>query len=212
MQELSGGAPPPADGEEPRRIEGGPDGFDQDRRDSYGADRDRDQRRDDRDLKPWQRGPPTGPAPWQRPRDERPRDDFRPRGEHGSAAPWAQGGRGGGNDGYGYGSHGAAAPYGGGAPGAAAPWQNQTVPPPPPPGDQASYGYGGYQPFPPQHNMGAPPGLSGPPPGMAAPPMYQGYGASPPPPPPPPGDGPPPPVSFPYPNIFRNRTDILTLI
>lgn len=216
MQELSGGAPPPADGAEPQRIEGGPGGFDQGRGDSYGGDRDRPPHRDrdhDRDLKPWQRGPPTGPAPWQRPREERPRDDYRPRGDHGSAPPWAAAGRGGGgNDGYGYGSQGGAG-YGGGAPGAPAPWQQHAAPPPPP-GDQAGYGYGGYPAFPPQHNMGAPPGLSGPPPGMAQP-MYQGYGAgSPPPPPPPPGDGPPPPVSFPIPNSFKKnlkKEHLLTL-
>ncbi|KAH8692717.1 hypothetical protein BGW36DRAFT_385035 [Talaromyces proteolyticus] len=161
MQELSGGGGP--NGEAPRRIEGGPGGYDQ-----------------DPDLKPWQqRGPPASDvAPWQqRGRDNRGRDDYG--GRDNGAAPWAQQNRGGD---YGYGSQG-----GYGAPGAApgaAPWQQQA--PPPPPGGQASYGYGypGYPSIP-----GAPPGLSGAPPGLDS--MY--YGGAGAPPPPPPGEGPPPP-------------------
>lgn len=167
MQELSGGGPGP-NGEAPRRIEGGPGGYDQ-----------------DSDYKPWQRGPPapvSDVAPWQqRGRDGRDGDDYG--GRDNGAAPWAQS-RGGGD--YGYGSHG-----GYGAPGAApgaAPWQQQ--PPPPPPGGQAGYGYG-YSSYPPP-----PPSMPGAP-GAAAPPgmggMYYGGAGSPP--PPPPGEGPPPPVS-----------------
>ncbi|KAK1142440.1 hypothetical protein N8T08_007802 [Aspergillus melleus] len=168
MQELSGGAPG-EDGHVPRRIEAGPD-----------------QGYDDRDMKPWQRGPPPSDvAPWQqRGRDNR-RDDYGPR-DHGSAAPWAQG-RGGGD--YGYGGQG-----GYGAPPGAAPWQQQA--PPPPPGGQPSYGYGGYGGYaPPVPGMGAPPGA---PPGLGVPPPPPGmpsmyYGSSGSPPPPPPGEGPPPP-------------------
>ncbi|KAL2000116.1 hypothetical protein VTN02DRAFT_3531 [Thermoascus thermophilus] len=172
MQELSGGAPA-GDGEAPRRIEGGPGGH--------------DQGHDDRDVRPWQRGPPVSDvAPWQQRGRDRGRDDYGSR-DHGSAPPWAQN-RGGD---YGYGSHGA----GYAAPGAA-PWHQQPPPPPPPPGGQAPYGYPGYPGFPPPPpNMGAPPGVGAPPPpppppppGMA--PMYYGAGS---PPPPPPGEGPPPP-------------------
>lgn len=156
MNELSGGPP----GENaPRLIEAGPE------RGGYP---------DDRDAKPWQRGPPASDvAPWQQRREPR-RDDY---GSHDQSAapPWGQS-RGGD---YGYGSQaGYAAP--GTAPGAApaaAPWQQ-----PAPPGGQASYGYGGYG-YP-------PPGMAPPPPGM--PPAYYG-GAGSPPPPPPPGDQPPPP-------------------
>ncbi|KAJ9209183.1 transcriptional regulator family: Zinc finger, CCHC-type [Paecilomyces variotii] len=170
MQELSGGAPS-GNGEAPRRIEGGPGGYDQGYGDSY-----------DRDAKPWQRGPPASDvAPWQqRGRGDRSRDDYGSRDN--AAPPWAQN-RGGAD--YGYGSH-----AGGYAAPGAAPWQQQ--PPPPPPGGQAGYGYGGYPAFPPPApNMGAPPGLSAvppPPPGMGS--MYYGAGS---PPPPPPGEGPPPP-------------------
>lgn len=170
MQELSGGAPG-EDGHVPRRIEAGPD-----------------QGYDDRDMKPWQRGPPPSDvAPWQqRGRDNR-RDDYGPR-DHGSAPPWAQG-RGGGAD-YRYAAQG-----GYGAPPGAAPWQQQA--PPPPPGGQPSYGYGGYAGYaPPVPGMeappGAPPGLGVPPPPPGMPSMYYGSGGSPP--PPPPGEGPPPPV------------------
>ncbi|KAG2412260.1 hypothetical protein HFD88_009817 [Aspergillus terreus] len=164
MQELSGGAPG-EDGHMPRRIEAGP-----------GQDY------DDRDAKPWQRGPPPSDvAPWQQ-RDRDRRDDYAPR-DNGSAPPWAQS-RGGD---YGYGSQG-----GYGAPGAA-PWQQ---PPPPPGGAPAAYGYGAYAAYaaPPAPGMGAPgapPGMSVPPPPPGMPSMY--YGAGSPPPPPPPGDGPPPP-------------------
>ncbi|EAS32744.3 branchpoint-bridging protein [Coccidioides immitis RS] len=180
MQELSGGAPS-GSGEAPRRIEAGPGGYDQGNK--YG---------EQRDLKPWQRGPTGGPAPWQR-RDDR-RDDQGHR-DHGAAPPWAAGGGHGDRgdqvergDSYGYGSHSAG--YGA-APGAAAPWQQQA--PPPPPGGQAAYGYG-YPGFSGAQTMGAPPGLSGvppPPPGMGS--MYSGYPGANPPPPPPPADGPPPP-------------------
>ncbi|EFW20339.1 hypothetical protein D8B26_003265 [Coccidioides posadasii str. Silveira] len=180
MQELSGGAPS-GSGEVPRRIEAGPGGYDQGNK--YG---------EQRDLKPWQRGPTGGPAPWQR-RDDR-RDDQGHR-DHGAAPPWAAGGGHGDRgdqvergDSYGYGSHSAG--YGA-APGAAAPWQQQA--PPPPPGGQAAYGYG-YPGFSGAQTMGAPPGLSGvppPPPGMGS--MYSGYPGANPPPPPPPADGPPPP-------------------
>ncbi|WEW55218.1 hypothetical protein PRK78_000647 [Emydomyces testavorans] len=179
MQELSGGAPS-GNGEAPRRIEAGPGGYDQGG--NYG---------EQRDLKPWQRGPTGGPAPWQR-RDDR-RDDHGQR-DHGSAPPWAAGGRGErgergdrSSDSYAYGSHGAG--YGA-APGAAAPWQQQA---PPPPGGQPGYGYAGFPGFTAPPTMGAPPGLGGvppPPPGMGA--LFPGYpGANPP--PPPPADGPPPP-------------------
>ncbi|PLN80052.1 hypothetical protein BDW42DRAFT_171780 [Aspergillus taichungensis] len=176
MQELSGGAPG-EDGQPMRRIEAGPEG-------DY----------DDRDAKPWQRGPPPSDvAPWQQRRDHR-RDDYGSR-DQGGPAPWAAQSRGG-DQGYGgYGGYG-------GAPGAA-PWQQQA--PPPPPGGPAAYGYGAYPGYPSMAAMGAPPGappgpppgappgLSGvppppPPPGMPS--MYYGSGS---PPPPPPGDGPPPP-------------------
>ncbi|KAL3255701.1 hypothetical protein ABHI18_008125 [Aspergillus niger] len=172
MQELSGGAPG-EDGHVPRRIEAGPD-------QSY----------DDRDVKPWQRGPPASDvAPWQqRGRDRR--DDYGSR-DHGSAPPWAAQGRGGGGGGggdYGYGSHGGYGAPGAAAASAAAPWQQAA--PPPPPGGQASYGYGAYPTYPGMGAPGAPPGLSVPPPPPGMPPMYYGSGS---PPPPPPGEGPPPP-------------------
>ncbi|RDW86343.1 putative zinc knuckle transcription factor/splicing factor MSL5/ZFM1 [Aspergillus mulundensis] len=166
MNELSGGAAGP-DGQPVRRIEGGPDGY------------------DDRDYKPWQRAPPPSDiAPWQqRGRDNR-RDDYGSN-DNGGAAPWANQGRGGNDYGYGAGAYAA-------APGAAAPapWQ-QAAPPAP---GQAAYGYG-YPAYPPlAPGMGAPPAPPGlgappPPPGMSS--MY--YGASGSPPPPPPGEGPPPP-------------------
>ena len=173
LQELSGGAPG-EDGHVPRRIEAGPD-------QSY----------DDRDVKPWQRGPPPSDvAPWQqRGRDRR--DDYGSR-DHGSAPPWAAQGRGGGGGGggdYGYGSHGGYGAPGAAAASAAAPWQQAA--PPPPPGGQASYGYGAYPAYPGMGAPGAPPGLSVPPPPPGMPSMYYGSGS---PPPPPPGEGPPPPV------------------
>lgn len=167
MQELSGGASA-GDGEAPRRIEGGPGGYDQGHVDS--------------DAKPWQRGPPSSDvAPWQqRGRDGRPRDDYGSR-DQGTAAPWAQS-RGGD---YGYSSHGGN--YGGGA--GAAPWHQQ---PPPPPSGQAGYGYSGYSAYPPAPaNMAPGLGVSPPPPGMGS--MYYGAGS---PPPPPPGEGPPPVRAF----------------
>ncbi|KAL4743425.1 hypothetical protein BDV11DRAFT_109875 [Aspergillus similis] len=156
------------DGQPVRRIEAGPDGY------------------DDRDYKPWQRAPPPSDvAPWQQRsgRDNR-RDDYGSR-DNGGAAPWATQGRGGNDYGYGAGAYGA--PPGAGA---AAPWQ-QAAPPPP---GQAAYGYGYSAYPPPAPGMGAPPAPPGlgappPPPGMSS--MY--YGASGSPPPPPPGEGPPPP-------------------
>ncbi|KAJ8201372.1 hypothetical protein LV164_007764 [Aspergillus fumigatus] len=174
MQELSGGAPGP-DGQPPRRIEAGPD---------HGYD--------DRDVKPWQRGPPPSDvAPWQqRGRDNRSRDDYGSR-DQGSAPPWAAQNRGGD---YGYGSHagGYGAPGAGAATSGAAPWHQQA--PPPPPGGASAYGYGAYPGYgaavPGMGAPGAPPGLSVPPPPPGMPSMYYGSGS---PPPPPPGEGPPPP-------------------
>ncbi|KAL4810519.1 hypothetical protein BDV18DRAFT_131184 [Aspergillus unguis] len=163
MNELSGGGPGP-DGQPMRRIEGGPDGY------------------DDQDRNPWQRGPPAGDvAPWQqRGRDNR-RDDYGSR-DNGGAAPWASQGHGG-ND-YGYGAYG--------APGAAAPWQQQ-APPALGQAAAYGYGYPAYPGAAPGMSApGAPPGLSGvppPPPGMPS--MYYGAGNEPP--PPPPGENPPPP-------------------
>ncbi|EEA27497.1 hypothetical protein TMatcc_004205 [Talaromyces marneffei ATCC 18224] len=172
MQELSGGGSGPS-GEAPRRIEGGPGGYEQ-----------------DSNYKPWQQRGPPGPvsdvAPWQqRGREQHGRrDDYEPR-DNGDAAPWAQSRGSGGN--YGYGSHHGNYSAPGAAPGGAAPWQQQA--PPPPPGGQAGYGYG-YSAFPPPAGgQGAPPGLSGAPPGLES--MYYGGAAAPP--PPPPGEGPPPP-------------------
>ncbi|PYH76711.1 hypothetical protein BO82DRAFT_321155 [Aspergillus uvarum CBS 121591] len=174
MQELSGGAPG-ENGHVPRRIEAGPD-----------------QGYDDRDAKPWQRGPPPSDvAPWQqRGRDRR--DDYGPR-DHGSAPPWASQGRGGhgGHGGHGGGDYGYGSQGGYGAPGAPPPWQQAQAAPPPPPGGQASYGYGGYASYPGMGAPGAPPGLSVPPPPPGMPSMYLGNSGSPP--PPPPGEGPPPP-------------------
>lgn len=112
MNELSGGAP----GEyPPRRIEAGPE---------HGG------YPDDRDAKPWQRGPPPSDvAPWQQRRDSRPRDDYGPP-DHGAAPPWASQNR---RADYGYGAQGGyAAP---GTASGAAPWQQQA-----PPGGQAAYG------------------------------------------------------------------------
>ena len=171
MNELSGGA----SGEHPpRRIEAGPD------QSSHQAD--------DRDAKPWQRGPPASDvAPWQQRREHRPRDDYGSR-DQGGPAPWAAQNRGG-ND-YGYGSHGGYAPPGTAA--GAAPWQQHAPPAGAVPAAPAApaipgYGYGAYAGYAYPPGMAAPP----PPPGM---PAMGGYGgASSPPPPPPPGDGPPPP-------------------
>ncbi|KAI9852373.1 MAG: hypothetical protein M1838_000895 [Thelocarpon superellum] len=199
MQELSGGAPG-GNGAAPQRIEGGP-GYDSAAGGpgGYGGD-------EDRNLKPWQRGPTGAAAPWQtRGRDDGDRrGDYPPReGGSGSVPPWASGG--GRGDSYGYGN--AAGGYGAPPPppGAGAPWQQPSRGPP---GGQPGYGgYGGYPgsgyneqnpAFPPPQNMGAPPGLAGAPPGgLGAPPglgaTYQGYGGSPPPPPPPPPGGAPPP-------------------
>ena len=177
MQELSGGAP----GEQPRqRIEAGPGGFDNN---GYGGE--------DRDVKPWQRGPTGAAAPWQR---ENRHDDYN---QGGSVPPWARGG----NDNYGGQNQGG---YGGPPGGAPAPWQRQdNAPPPPPSGDQ--YGYGGYPGgygggYGNQQNMGPPPGMApgagglGAPPGLGA--LFQNYGgAASGAPPPPPTDDAPPPVS-----------------
>src|SRR5690606_3221374 len=152
MQELGGG---------PARIEAGsseaPDGP------SDGA-------------KPWQRGPPPGPAPGG-PAPWRARRENGDSGEGGGPAPWARdrdrdrgrrddygGDRYGGRDGYPSAT--------GGAPGAA-PWHQ-------PPGTQ-SYGY-------PRYSYGAPPGMSAPPGNLPPPPP----GGAPPPPPP---GGPPPGLS-----------------
>ena len=188
MQELSGGAP---SGEPRQRIEAGPGGYEDGNRDNYGQD--------DRDVKPWQRGPTGAPAPWQRGGDDR-RDDYSRDG--GSAPPWARGG----NDNY-----GGYNPSGG--QGGAAPWQRQdNAPPPPPSGDQYGYGsypggygnpsagYGGQQSMGPPPGMGSGAGGLGAPPGLGA--LFQNYGtngvaagA----PPPPPSDDLPPPVSLSYP-------------
>ncbi|MCJ1337848.1 hypothetical protein MMC09_003132 [Bachmanniomyces sp. S44760] len=192
MQELSGGAP--ANGAAPQRIEGGTGNYE-------------NGNADERDVKPWQRGPTGAAAPWQRGGDSRGRGDDHGASQGGSAPPWAAGGgRGGDNYGYGQQSGGYGAPPG--PPGGAAPWQQQA---PPPPGGQS--GYGGYSGYPgggygdasgaygSQPGMGAPPGLGGAAGGLGAPPglgaLYQSYGANgqagSPPPPPPPGDAPPPP-------------------
>lgn len=186
MQEIGGGGAASAGGPQ-MRIEGGAGGYDNAGADGYGGEQ--------RDLKPWQRGPTGGPAPWQ----QRSRDD---RDSGSSAAPpWAAGG-GRGGDSYGYGGsggYGAPPP----APGAA-PWQQPAGgAPPPPPGGPSYGGYPGY-PAPGYDAYGAPPppppmGGSGipapPPPGLG--PLFQTYpGAGSPPPPPPPGDAPPPPVSL----------------
>ncbi|KAI9751335.1 MAG: translation elongation factor EF-1 alpha [Chaenotheca gracillima] len=206
MQELSGGAP--AGGDAPQRIEGGPEGYDRGGRDSfsgegYGAE-------GDRNLKPWQRGPTGASAPWQnRGGDDRDRrQDYGGReGGSGGPPPWAGGGRGGGRGGGEHQEYGRQGGGGYGAPppsGGPAPWQQQA--PPPPPGGQNYGGYGGYPgsgygdqnpAFPPQYNMGAPPGLGSAPGGLGAPPGLGGYpgygGAGSPPPPPPSGSAPPPP-------------------
>ncbi|XTI94564.1 hypothetical protein V2W45_1252760 [Cenococcum geophilum] len=185
MQELSGAAP--ASAEPQQRIEAGPGGYDNAEGNNHGGE--------NRDLKPWQRGPTGAAAPWQ----QRGRDD-RDGGAASGPPPWAAGGRSADNYGYagagaGQGSYSAPPPPGGGAP-----WhQAAPPPPPPPPAGQPYGGYGGYpaasydqqapgygQP----HAMGAPPGLAPPPPGLG--PLFQNYGnaGSP---PPPPGDAPPPP-------------------
>jgi splicing factor 1 len=200
MQEITGGAPG-ANGQAPRRIEAGPGGYDQGNGDAYGDD--------DRDLKPWQRGPTGAAAPWQRAgNDQGGQGDYgAPAG--GSLPPWAAAGRGGDSYGYGQANGGYGAPPPG-PPGGAAPWHQAAVPPPP--GGTQGYGaYGGYPGgygdttggYPVQPSMGAPPGLGsgmgglGAPPGLGA--LFQAYngngGAGSPPPPPPPGDAPPPPVS-----------------
>ncbi|KAI9796962.1 MAG: hypothetical protein M1833_005908 [Piccolia ochrophora] len=201
MQELSGGGPV-GDGEAPQRIEAGPGGHDNGGRESYGGGG--YDAEGDRNVKPWQRGPTGASAPWQnRGRDDRDRQNEYPSGGSGGAPPWASGGNTGGRGQDNYGSYGGPpAP-----PGGAAPWQQ---PPPPPGGSQSYGGYGGYpgsgyrddnSAFPPQHSMGAPPGLGGSAPGgLGAPPglggSYPGYGgqgSGSPPPPPPPSNAPPPP-------------------
>lgn len=190
MNELSGGAP--AANGAPQRIEAGAGGYGGGG-DGYGED--------DRDLKPWQKGPTGAAAPWARGGDDR-RDDYQSR-DGGSAPPWAAGGRGGDN----YGGYGQQPGGYGAPPGGAAPWQRQQDAPPPPPAGGQDYGYGypggygGGGGYGGQSSMGAPPGLGGSAGGLGAPPglpsMYQDYGAngSNGAPPPPPGEAPPPPVS-----------------
>ncbi|KAF8466987.1 hypothetical protein BDZ91DRAFT_793968 [Kalaharituber pfeilii] len=89
MQELSGGAPSTiGGGAAPRAIESGPGGSYGDNRGQggYGGRNYDNDNGNDRNLKPWQRGPTGGPAPWQRSRDDRgpPRDA--PTGPSGSGA------------------------------------------------------------------------------------------------------------------------------
>lgn len=133
-----------------------------------------------RNLKPWERGPTGGQAPWARSeRSERDNSAAAPpwagagggsydqggySNNNSSSAPWASGG----NASYGYGNYGSGYDQNA-APGAA------------PPG-MSSYGYGGAS-------------QPGPPPGLG--PLFQNYGGagSPPPPPPPSGSAPPPPPS-----------------
>ena len=149
---------------------------------------------EERNLKPWERGPTGGSAPWAR-NDQGDRD-----GGSNAPAPWASAGGAGGASYNQGGYNNAAAPWAAAAP--AAP-------------SGASYGYGNYGYDQAAAPGGAPPGMGsygapgygapgaappGPPPGLG--PMYSNYGAagSPPPPPPggsipppPPGDVPPPP-------------------
>ena len=198
MQELSGGAP---SGEPRQRIEAGPGGQDNGNRDGYGQD--------DRDVKPWQRGPTGAAAPWQRGGEDR-REDYNRDG--GSAPPWARSG----NDSYGGYNQGGG--YGGPPGGGAAPWQRQDNAPPPPPSADP-YGYGSYPGgYGGQQGMGPPPGIGsgagglGAPPGLGA--LFQHYGGNGAPggaPPPPPSDDLPPPVSAVVPLktmvVFANRTE-----
>ncbi|KAL1973978.1 hypothetical protein VTN31DRAFT_5538 [Thermomyces dupontii] len=162
MQELSGGAP--ANGEAPRRIEGGPD------KDDY---------------KPWQRPPPpvSDVAPWQQRNRDRGYDDS-------SVPPWQQNRD---SYGYGsYGGYGAPGASPGTAPGAA-PWHQQP-PPPPPPGGQPAYGFGAYPGMPPPPPAPGAPGAAPwhqqppppPPPGEGPPPPPPSDLPPPPPPPAPP--------------------------
>lgn len=194
MQELSGAAPASAGPQQ--RIEAGPGGYDDAEGNNHGGE--------NRDLKPWQRGPTGAAAPWQ----QRGRDD-RDGGAASGPPPWAAGGRS--ADNYGYAGAGAGAGAGQGSysapppPGGGAPWHQAAPPPPPPPPPPAGQPYGGYGGYPAasydqqapgygqSHAMGAPPGLAPPPPGLG--PLFQNYGnaGSP---PPPPGDAPPPPVSL----------------
>lgn len=183
MQELSGGAS--ANGEAPRRIEGGPGGgYDQPPQD---------------DVKPWQRGPTGAAAPWQK-RDDR-GFDSRDAAPAGSAAPWARDrprGDGRGADPY-YGGAGAGTGYNAPAAANPAPWAQQApaYPAAAPYAGYAAPGYsGGYQPQGAPPGLAAPPGLSGA--GLSA--LLQQFAGSPPPPPPtsaipppPPGSAPPPP-------------------
>jgi splicing factor 1 len=183
MQELSGGAP--ANGEAPRRIEGGPGGgYDQPPQD---------------DVKPWQRGPTGAAAPWQK-KDDR-GFDSRDAAPAGSAAPWARDrprGDGRGADPY-YGGAGAGTGYNAPAAANPAPWAQQApaYPAAAPYAGYAAPGYsGGYQPQGAPPGLAAPPGLSGA--GLSA--LLQQFAGSPPPPPPtsaipppPPGSAPPPP-------------------
>ena len=92
MQELSGAAPAGAGPQQ--RIEAGPGGYDNAEGNNYGSE--------NRDLKPWQRGPTGAAAPWQ----QRGRDD-RDGGAVSGPPPWAAGGRS--ADNYGYAGAGAGA-------------------------------------------------------------------------------------------------------
>ncbi|KAI9652124.1 MAG: hypothetical protein M1829_001843 [Trizodia sp. TS-e1964] len=215
MQELSGGASIIAS-DAPQRIEAGSNGFDHENLNGAATTVD-----GDRVLKPWQRGPTGAAAPWQTrgqdQEDRERRNDYSNRDTSGtgSAPPWTTSGVNGnrGSDGFG-GYNQQAGSYSGtfAAPaGGTAPWQQA-----PPPGSQQQYnvyktydGYGNNSGFPPQQNMGAPPGLDksspgglGAPPGLGA--LFQTYnnqlGSPPPPPPvvippppPPPSEAPPPP-------------------
>ena len=145
--------------------------------------------RDNRDAKPWERGPTGAAAPWQQRGGRDDRD-----GAGGAPPPWAQA-----NAAPSYNQ-----PFSYPQAAAPAPWATAAAPPPPPPGPPGGYpSYGGYaatgyeQPPVPGYG-GAPMGAPLAPPGLA--PLFQNFGAgSPPPPPPPPGAGeippPPPPVS-----------------
>ncbi|KAI0999431.1 Branchpoint-bridging protein [Podosphaera aphanis] len=181
MQELSGA---PTDGEAPRRIEAGPNGFDQTPQD---------------DVKPWQRGPTGAAAPWQK-RDDR-GFESRDGAPGGSAAPWSRDPRLDGNGGdpyYGGGQPGYPQSAPSGASGNPAPWAQapSAYPPATDTGAYAGYNAPGYTGgYPAQQAMGAPPGLTAPPglsgPGLSA--LLQQFAGSPPPPPPPSGSIPPPP-------------------
>ncbi|PHH84674.1 hypothetical protein CDD83_1575 [Cordyceps sp. RAO-2017] len=172
MQELGGGP-----GGAPAQIEAGPGGH------------------DDRDAKPWHRGPTGGPAPWRSRHHDSHHDGGSGGsggGHGGSSAPWARE-RHRGHDHHGDGYHGHSSYGSGGGSGhGSAPWHQ------PAPGTHGGYhgysgGYGGYGGAPGTGSApGPPPGLgpSGGAPGMGgSSDPYQHY----PPPPPPSGESPPPP-------------------